>query len=128
MRAHFDPGLRAALKAKIKPVYKNKANPIFSRGGRPCPIALLLVMSNPRSTMTRNLAERPDDVRPGEHHKDSIKPATEKASDMTTVAQQREQSNFIDNIQVFLPPDKMQRKRSFATHLLEQGVDFATFN
>jgi hypothetical protein len=46
---------------------------------------------------------------------------TEKASDMTTVAQQREQSNFIDVVQAFLPPDKLQRKRSLAIKRLAEA-------
>ena len=40
---------------------------------------------------------------------------------MTTVAQQREQSNFIDNVQAFLPPDKLQRERSLAIERLAEA-------
>ena len=40
---------------------------------------------------------------------------------MTTVAQQREQSNFIDAVQAFLPPDKLQRKRSLAIKRLAEA-------
>ena len=67
-----------------------------------------------------DFAELLHDARPGEHHADSISPATAKASDMTTVAQQREHPNSIDDAQAF-SSEKLQRKRSLAIKRLAEA-------